>query len=158
MSEKELAELLNANPELSIHGAPDRPTKKEGGATRPSEHDEQVKVFQWAEQNLDKWDGVLAYLFAIPNGGARHPAVAGKLKAEGVKAGVPDIFLPIPAQRYYHGLFIEMKVGKNKRTEKQERWGKFLLRMGYCVKVCYSATEAIYTIREYLGVNHEESY
>ena len=68
-----------------------------------SEHDEQVALFQWAGYQLGACPE-LALMFAIPNGGDRHPAVAGKLRDEGVKAGVPDIFLPVPRGKY-HGMF-----------------------------------------------------
>jgi hypothetical protein len=61
-------------------------------------------------------------LFAIPNGGARHKAIAGKLRAEGVRAGVPDICLPVPRGEY-HGLFIELKRPKGGHvSEEQEAW------------------------------------
>src|SRR5262245_64718583 len=46
--------------------------------------------------------------FAIPNGGARDVITAGRLKAEGVRAGVPDVCLPV-ARAGYHGLFLEVK-------------------------------------------------
>lgn len=85
-----------------------------------SEHTEQVALFQWAAVFTYKYS-VLGKLFAIPNGGQRHKAVAAKLKAEGVKAGVPDICLPV-ARGGYHALYIELKVGKNKPTKDQERW------------------------------------
>ncbi len=42
----------------------------------------------------------LSDMFAIPNGGERHAAVAAKLKAEGVKPGVSDIMLPVPRSGY----------------------------------------------------------
>src|SRR5690606_12582346 len=35
-------------------------------------------------------------LFAIPNGGARNPVTGATLKAEGVRRGVPDLFLAVP--------------------------------------------------------------
>lgn len=54
----------------------------------PTEHQEQVALFQWLEIAA-KRDDRLSMAFAIPNGGARHPVVAAKLKAEGVKSGVP---------------------------------------------------------------------
>lgn len=113
-----------------------------------SEHHEQVKLFRWAEQNLDKYP-VLAYMFAIPNGGHRHPATAGRMKAEGVKRGVPDIFLPHP-RGHYSGLFIEMKVKSNKPSRVQREYIAYLLDEGYKVCVCYSCHEAIQKIEEYL--------
>ena len=50
----------------------------------------------------------LTWLHHVPNGGPRSKAAAGKLKAMGVVAGVPDIFLPVAA-REFHGLYIELK-------------------------------------------------
>ena len=71
------------------------------------EHDEQGSLFQWAGIAVFKYPE-LNCMFAIPNGGLRNPVVARKLKAEGVKSGVSDIFLSV-ARGGYHGLYIEMK-------------------------------------------------
>ena len=49
------------------------------------------------------------------------------MKRQGVKAGVPDICLPV-ARNGYHGLYIELKAGKNKATKNQEKWQVFLKR------------------------------
>lgn len=88
-------------------------------------------------------------MFAIPNGGLRNKFTAYKLKAEGVKAGVPDIFLPVPSNDF-HGLFIEMKFGKNKPTDSQEIWHIDLALGGYKVAVCYSFEDAQKVITSYL--------
>ena len=75
-----------------------------------SEHAEQTALFCWAALPEVRAEyPVLELMFAIPNGGERNKIVAGNLKAEGVKAGVLDIFLPVPSKGW-HGLFIEMKV------------------------------------------------
>jgi hypothetical protein len=67
----------------------------------------------------------LTDMFAIPNGGKRDPITASRLKAEGVKAGVSDIFLPQPNDNYC-GLFIELKaLGKKPTTEQKD----FISRM-----------------------------
>ena len=114
-----------------------------------SEHDEQVRLFAWAREYADKIPE-LAMLFHIPNGGWRHKATAGRLKAEGAKPGVPDVFLPVPRSGY-HGLWIEMKYGRNKPTKRQALWIDALQRHGYFVRVCYSAEEAKAVICAYLG-------
>jgi hypothetical protein len=121
-----------------------------------SEHDEQSALFTWARGQQGKVPE-LALLFAIPNGGQRHKAVAGKLWGEGVKSGVPDVLLPVGLfskgdGEYYGGLFIEMKVGRNKPTENQLWWHEQLRECGYKVVVCYSWLEAQRVICEYLGV------
>ncbi|MHB8388268.1 MAG: VRR-NUC domain-containing protein [Acidobacteriaceae bacterium] len=96
----------------------------------PSEHAEQVALFQWAALASKRFPE-LKLLHAIPNGGARHIAVARKLKVEGVKAGVPDIFLPA-ARGGYHGLYIELKRSKGpKPTKEQEAWLRALTKAGY---------------------------
>ena len=112
------------------------------------EHFEQVALFQWCEWNRQKYPD-LDLLFAIPNGGARNKSTAGMLKAEGVKAGVPDMLLPVPA-RGMCGLFIEMKVLPNRPSKEQEKWIEALRNKGYRVAVCYSWLEAVEQIRQYL--------
>lgn len=116
---------------------------------KTSEHAEQSAVFQWAVYHLGRYPE-LEFMFAIPNGGHRHIAVARKLKAEGVKSGVPDIFLP--GQRGgYAGLWIEMKIKGNKPTTNQLKYHAFLVAQGYCVFICYSADEAIKKILDYMN-------
>jgi predicted RecB family endonuclease len=115
-----------------------------------TEHDEQCALFQWAALMENRIPG-LKNLFAIPNGGHRYKAVAVKMKAEGVKAGVPDIFLAVPRSGF-HGLFIEMKAGRNKTSEKQNEWIAKLIQSGYMVVVCYGFEEAKREILDYLGV------
>ena len=114
-----------------------------------SEHDEQVKLFQWARMSEGRWPE-LALLFAIPNGGKRHIAVARKLKAEGVKAGVPDICLPV-ARGPWHALYIELKHKDNKATEGQNWWVWALANEGNRAEVAYEFEGAKALIEEYLG-------
>ena len=90
------------------------------------------------------------YLFAIPNGGHRHIAVAAKLKASGVKSGVPDLFLPLPIPGRSAGLWIEMKAPGGTVTQNQDDYLRFLYEVGFLTKVCYSAQDAIDEIRGYL--------
>ena len=93
-------------------------------------------------------------LTAVPNGGQRHKAVAAKLKAEGVKAGVPDILVfewaPRAHAGMYCGLAIEMKVKPNKPTPAQEAWMAALKRRGWSCVVAYSAEEAWAALAAYL--------
>ena len=119
------------------------------------EHDQQVKVFEWANIMSAKTP-LLKLLMAIPNGAyyGGHWSVANKMKSEGVKSGVPDIFLPVirkTVDGIDGGLWIEMKSGKNKPTPQQEWWMLNLQNCGYQVRVCYSAEEAIDEIADYLN-------
>lgn len=119
------------------------------------EHDQQVKVFEWASIMSHKHPE-LELLMAIPNGAfyGGHWSVANRMKAEGVKSGVPDIFLPVGRcdDDNEYGLWIEMKVGKNKPTEDQKWWLYELMAQGYRTRVCYSAEEAIEEISKYLNL------
>lgn len=87
----------------------------------------------------------------IPNGGKRDSTTAKMLKAEGVKAGVPDICLPV-ARGKYHGMYIEMKCGKNKPTENQLWWQVALRRQGYFAIVSYGWEDAADWILKYLNL------
>lgn len=117
---------------------------------RQPEHIEQVKLFTWAKAQSKKHPQ-LTMMFAIPNGGQRNIITATKLKAEGVKSGVPDIFLAYPSLTA-HGLFIEMKSTKGKVSPSQREWIGALSASGYMCAVCYSFDEAKNVISEYLGI------
>ena len=104
---------------------------------------------QWAKWQEGRYPE-LKLLYHCPNGGTRNKLEAANLKRQGVKAGVPDLFLPVPRSQKY-GLFIEMKVGRNKCTDNQKKWIRNLLEQGYEVKVCYSC-EAIQVIKKYLNI------
>ncbi len=115
-----------------------------------SEHDEQAALFKWATLHTGRYPE-LALLFAIPNGGKRDPATAVRLQAEGVKPGVPDVCLPV-ARQGWHGLFIELKYGRNKPEPRQLEWLERLTEQGYLAIVCWGWQEAVEAVKEYLGI------
>lgn len=87
----------------------------------PSEHLEQVRFVSWFRKNYPN-----AWIFAIPNGGKRGKATAAALKAEGVTAGVPDLFIPD------WRLWIEMKREQGGRlSPEQKKWKTYLESCGY---------------------------
>lgn len=108
----------------------------------------QEALFSWAEYQRGRMPE-LEYMHHVPNGGKRDAATAVALKRQGVKAGVPDIVLPAPRGEY-HGLYIELKAGKNKTTEKQRKWLEFLRQQGYYTAVCYGWQLAAGLIERYL--------
>jgi len=120
---------------------------------KQTEHYEQKKLFEWAKVQSGKY-APLSMMFAIPNGGQRNIVTANKLKAEGVKSGVPDIFLAYPSI-HAHGLFIELKSAKGKVSQNQREWIAALSSSGYMCVVCYSFDEAKEIICEYLGIKCE---
>ena len=114
------------------------------------EADEQKKLFRWADFMKTEYPE-LDMMFHIPNGGSRNKLEAANLKKQGVRAGVPDICLPV-ARGGYHGLFIELKFGKNKTTAKQDEWLAKLNEKGYAVAVCYGCKKAQDKILKYLNL------
>ena len=118
-----------------------------------SEATEQMRVIDWCRWHENRYPA-LKMIYHVPNGGSRNKLEAQNLKAEGVKAGVPDLHLPVPAAGY-HGLYVEMKWGKNKTTDNQDWWLEELARQGYKTEVCYSAEAALIEITKYLGIWEE---
>lgn len=111
---------------------------------------EQEALFRWAAYERGKWPE-LAAMYHIPNGGSRNKAEAARLKAQGVRAGVPDICLPA-ARGCYHGLYIELKRRNGGRvSEAQRGWIEYLENAGYCARVCHGWDEARETIEKYLA-------
>lgn len=114
------------------------------------EHQEQKTLFDFIRLHEGQHPE-LTLIYAIPNGGKRHVGVARKLKAEGVRAGVADIHVPIPRRGFY-GMWVEMKYGKNKLTIDQRVFLAAMSNRGYCTAVCYSWIDAAKEIFEYLGL------
>lgn len=81
------------------------------------EHDQQVDLFKWRDLSLHTYPE-LTWMFAIPNSARRSPRQGAWMKAEGLRSGVWDIFIPWPVQKYC-GCFVEMKYGKNDLTDEQ---------------------------------------
>lgn len=115
----------------------------------PSEHQEQSALIQWWGYQCKRFGIAEKLLYAIPNGGFRHPAIAGKLKAEGVRSGVPDLML-CAARAGHHGLYVEMKAIAKYPTPDQKDYHELLREAGYRVEVCRGAAEAQSTITSYL--------
>lgn len=121
---------------------------------KPTEHDEQAALFEWAAFNVGHYPA-LRLLYAIPNGGLRNVVVAKKLKDEGVKAGMPDICLPV-ARHGYHGLYLELKTREGKVSKEQKRRMMDLRSEGYDVFVAYGWDMARSFILDYLTLSVDE--
>lgn len=91
-------------------------------------------------------------IYHVPNGGHRVKAVAAKLKAQGVKAGIPDLVLPM-ARGGYFGLYLEFKATPPNdaavSVSQHERIRK-LSDQGYLAIVCRGHFDAMEQIRAYL--------
>lgn len=115
---------------------------------RRSEDTEQIQVMNWAHWHTGKYPE-LKWLHHIPNGGSRNRAEAAKLKEMGVKAGVSDLFLPCP-KGIYCGMYVEMKYGNNRHTDRQKEFLNDMAENRYFVVTCYSAEDAIKAIEKYI--------
>ena len=113
-----------------------------------SESEEQICLFRWAQWACCKYPE-LKLLFHVPNEGKRSVYTGARMRSEGLRAGVPDICLPV-AKKRYHGLFVEMKAGKNKPTANQIEWLSSLEEQGYMTAICYGWEAAKAVIENYL--------
>lgn len=126
-----------------------------------TEHGHQAALFCWASMNQLTFPQV-RWLYAVPNGFFGSAGQKAKMKAEGLKNGVPDVFLPVkqyvPNRVVSLGLYIELKIPEKKRdiddlagcSEEQVQWIEFLRNEGYKVYVCYGWEDARDKIIEYL--------
>lgn len=109
----------------------------------------QRALMQWASLNKHRLKA-LELLHAIPNGGYALSARSGaRLKAEGLKAGVPDLYLPV-ARGDYHGFYLELKAPGEKPSKLQQSWHDRLRAEGYKVEVFEHWQEAAQAIEGYL--------
>jgi len=120
---------------------------------KTSEHSQQAAFFCWASKQEHY---ALAFMFAVPNGGLRNKVQASKLKAEGVKPGVPDVFLPFPCGQFA-GLYLEFKKPGTEGHKsgglkpEQVKYREYLTKVGYSHKVCFSWLQAATFVVEYLN-------
>lgn len=115
-----------------------------------SEHEHQVALFAWA-MLAAKRHPELALLFAVPNAAKRSPRLGAYMKAEGLRAGVPDIFLPI-SRGGYGCLAIELKTPKGTATPEQKAWVERLNEYGNYAVVCKGWELAKDAIEKYLAL------
>jgi hypothetical protein len=102
--------------------------------------------------NLAKWLNMRKVLWTHPpNGGNRDIITGARLKAAGVKRGVPDIliFTPPPKHPLCKGTAVELK----KRSggvvsEEQEAWLEMLSGLGWLTTVAYGWEHAVQFLKE----------
>ncbi|MDD1966967.1 VRR-NUC domain-containing protein [Pseudomonas putida] len=95
---------------------------------------------------------VAELIYHVPNGGHRHKATAGRLKEQGVKAGIPDLVLPM-ARGGYFGLYIEFKATPPNDaavSTSQHDCIRRLNEQGYLAIVCRGHFDAMEHLRAYL--------
>lgn len=115
-----------------------------------TEFGEQTALMAWVAWHRPSVPD-LEVLIAIPNGGERGKVSASKAKAEGVKAGVSDLFLPC-ARHGYHGLWLELKrlIGGRESPE-QAAWGALMRERGYAYCLCHGWQAAASALMQWLA-------
>ena len=111
-----------------------------------SETQEQRQLIQWCRTRPE-----LQFIFHIPNESIGGQGWIVRNRQMGVKGGVPDLMLPIPANGY-HGLFIEMKAQKGRLSNEQKKWIDCLNAFGYLAIVAYGWEDAKCQILHYLNL------
>lgn len=145
MSAAEYQAMLHPQKQPAQKSAP----QKKPTLPIPTESEEQRAVMDWAELASGKWLE-LRLLYHVPNEGRRSMATGGRMRAEGLKSGVPDLCLPV-ARAGYHGLYIEMKRTQGSKTsQEQKEWLEALAAEGYKTALCRGAEEAIEEMESYL--------
>jgi len=122
------------------------------------ESQHQKALIEWAHRtrlpaapDVPEGATIAKFIFSIPNGGKRSKITAAIMKAEGVKAGVSDLMLPL-MRRGYAGLWLEMKAPKAKPTKSQIEWLELMEGAGYQAVWCDSWLKAADVIAFYVGV------
>lgn len=111
------------------------------------EHRIQCSCVKWFNLKYPKLKG---RLFAVPNGGRRDTVTGGKLKAEGVTAGVSDLIL-LKSNRDYGALLIEMKKKGGYQSPSRKEWQKIICENGeYKYVLCFSLDDFIREVDDYL--------
>ncbi len=109
----------------------------------------QQAFIKWCWLNERKYPE-LKLGFAVPNQGLRDARNARRMKAEGMRAGVPDWMLPVMAWDKA-GLAIEFKAPGGKLTVLQLAYHKLLSNHDWRVEVCYDWRSAADIVAEYLS-------
>jgi len=104
------------------------------------EFQHQKAFIEWCRWNEGIYPG-LRLAHHVPNGGLRSKATAGKMKALGVRPGIPDIMIPVSNGRS-NGLAIEFKSAKGRLTPDQIVVHAALRAGGWAVEICRTSVEA----------------
>ena len=119
------------------------------GIKGPSEAQIQEAYFQWAALHVRKYPELEA-LYHVPNGSNKGKAGGAIFKRQGLKAGVPDVCLPVPTANGA-GLYLEFKTKIGRVSDSQKEWIERLRRYGHKVEVVRDTDEAINQTLDFLG-------
>lgn len=112
-----------------------------------SEALDQIRLFCWIRTRSD----LHPYVFSVPNDRKTNRIMGAILKHMGLKPGVSDICVSIP-KGPYHGMYIELKFGKNKATQHQMNFIENMQSKGYHALVCVGYEAARAAIEAYMAL------
>jgi VRR-NUC domain len=105
----------------------------------------QIQVCEWLKNNTD----LPFYHYANERKASQQ--YCSILKRKGVKAGVADLHLPRPNDKF-KDLWIELKAPLGKISESQAVFLRQRIEEGSCAHIAYSAEEAILMIKEFYDI------
>lgn len=114
-----------------------------------TEAQHQRALVQWWAWACKKYGLEPRHLMHIPNEGKRSAVLGNLMRAEGLRRGVPDLFLAVPCGRQA-GLWIEMKSKTGKPTIDQLEYLHLLEKRGYAASLCYGWEQAKEAVETYL--------
>lgn len=126
-----------------------RPTRARRSEAEGEEQAELIKLFR------AQFPAVGPLLIHIPNGGSRKNAFEGwRLKEQGVRAGVSDLFLPV-ARGGFFGLWIEFKAAPPNDaavSDSQQDWVALMQAQGYAAHICLGVAAALRALADYMAL------
>ena len=90
------------------------------------------------------------FVSASQNGVPHKPQTVAKAIVMGQSKGEPDLFIAKPNKKY-HGLYLELKYGKNKTSKEQDIIILKLQELGYYVGIAYNFEDSKLIIDNYLA-------
>lgn len=136
---------------ISKSEAPKQAKTESRARNKDREGEEQAELVKEFERLYPLYADLLIH---IPNGGSRKNKFEGyRLKSQGVKAGVSDLFLPVARGRF-HGLWIEFKAAPPfdaAVTESQRNWLEKMKGQGYDAHLAKGGAAALAILSHYLS-------
>ena len=124
--------------------------KRPRGKNREAEGEEQAELIR---QFRARYPAIGDLLIHIPNGGSRKNAFEGwRMKQQGVRAGVSDLFLPVARGRYF-GLWLEFKAAPPNNavvSNSQQVWVDLMREQSYQAEICLGVAAALEVLDAYL--------
>lgn len=125
-----------------------------------SEHDIQAAVFAWADvaratmPELDAMYGIINEgrrgRKQNPKTGAWYSPEGARYKRQGMKAGMPDVCLPVP-RGPFGALYVEFKKPGGRAAKHQRERHSVLAAAGNLVLIVDNFDDAVYALTKYLS-------